>query len=189
MTPILGILDSAKTGRLSVNPTYDLITAYTVPSNTATVSLGSLGSYDDLIIEYAGRSNISTFDATMQINSATGSTYAYNILFSTGGVNGEAATSTTSLERAGYNSYSSNGTNSYGSTKFYYPNYRRTDRFKTFFWEGFGLISDTGANFGIGWSMNRWENTAAISSVQFTNYSPGNWTTGSTFYVYGINKK
>jgi hypothetical protein len=189
MTPIIGVIDSAKTGRLSTT-TYDLITSYTVPSNTGIVSFSSLGAYDDLIVEFAARTDTSNFDTALTINSATSNNYAYNILFSTGSFNGEAATSTANLGRAGYNSYGSTASTSYGSTKFYFPNYRRTDRWKTFYWEGFGLIADNAVNFGIGWSMNRWENTAAISSLQFVfNFFSAQATTGSTFYIYGVNKK
>jgi hypothetical protein len=164
--------------------TYTLISATTLSSSAATVTLGSIpDTYTDLHLVCSLRSDYSntTNNAYVYFNSSDGGAAK----FLSG--NGSAA----STLNINYNeSYTGNinaatsTSNTFTSYSLYIPNYLSSNH-KSSSQES---VTENNATAAVAWLGARlWEFTAAVTSItfrlQFSTYA-----VGSTFYLYGIKK-
>lgn len=166
--------------------TYTPIATTTLTSNQATVTFSGISSaYTDLKVIFNGA--ISTADANTFVrvgNSSvdTGSNYSATFLEGRATTaNSGRFTSQTSMQVDYYGSIST--TNS--SLLLDFMNYSNTSIYKTVL-SRYGNNTSTSYK-GVGALVGLWRSTAAINIITFSLGS-GNFTTGSTFTLYGILK-
>ena len=148
-----------------------LISSQTLGSATATVTFSSIAAtYRDLRIIITGAATASS-NCFISLNGDTTATN-YNWVWAMG--NGTTATSTTGNDRVFGNSQNAQGIMIYD-----FMDYSATDKHKT------NLARTSFAGIETIMVAERWANTAAINSIAFTANAT-TWTTGTTFYLYGV---
>jgi hypothetical protein len=157
--------------------TYEKIATNTLGSATASVTFSSItGTYTDLILVINGNSS-TLADSNIRFNSDTASNYSVTRLYGNGSVAANSRSSNQSEIVAGDFNTTSNTT-----TIIQINNYSNSTTYKTALIRSGYAASIVFANVGL------WRNTAAITSVtMFT--SPGNFSTGCTFTIYGIKSE
>lgn len=169
--------------------TFTLIASTTLGSNTAPVTFSSIPqTFKDLVFLVSARGTASTYDYfATYFNGDTGANYSGNMLYSSGG-SAPAAGGVASVapDNGGFvpriPAPSINAA-SFSNTKVYIPNYTGSAK-KSYRAES--LAMQASSTCFIGFTGNFWNSTAAITSVSFKPYDVGSFTTGSTFYLYGI---
>jgi uncharacterized protein YukE len=145
------------------------------PANTVTFSSIS-GSYRDLRLVFSG--GIGSDNASFTINNDSSSTYLWATLEG----NGSAVSS--AWNGNSYGSFANNYVTWYSSTGILLTmdliDYSATDKHKTILSRLNNTARATNA------LINRWPSTAAITSIRI-NGNGANFTTGSTFALYGVS--
>lgn len=160
--------------------TYEKIATNTLGSTSSSVSFTSIsGAYTDLRIVILTGQNPLNNAITWQYNSDTGNNYSNTSLFG----NGSSAISTrasTQPRISGFGDLGSSAVNSL--VKIDIMNYSNTTTYKTAIGKFDSLPkSRTGINVSL------WRDTSAITSITFTfENGTDNFSTGSTFTIYGI---
>jgi hypothetical protein len=189
MSPIpLGYFATAG-GGLSYAPSFEHI-ATVSGTSTATISLSSIPStYKHLQVRFTGRTTLSTSGVQMYIraNSDTGGNYSNHVLRRNGtsGVIGSYNLTSYMSSNVELIPGSDEGANIVAAGIIDILDYKETTKFKTFKMSaglGTKYVSSLFQNVLMG---GNWRSTSAIDSLQFTLYS-GNWSTLSTFSLYGI---
>jgi len=184
---LLGILNSQAAGAGGAGA-YDLLETTTLASSASSVSFTGLGSYTDykhLQIRWVGRGDASvTFqDATMRVNSDSGSNYAQHYLRGTGStVESDASTARTNFT-VGNVPFGSSASNAFGVAVIDILDFSSTDKNTTFRI----LSGDTIAN-QIALRSGLYVSTSSITSTELfaSTVSGRNWDTGTRFSLYGI---
>ena len=159
--------------------TYEPIATTTLSSSAASVTFSSISSsYTDLVLVVNLKGDVAGFAPRMRFNNDSGTNYSWTRLSG----NGSAASS----------ARVTNGTSiSIGSTANVYTtdgfvgicqiqNYANTTTYKTTLNRGNNATDGTEAIVGL------WRDTSAINRVDVVNTSSANFTSGSTFTLYGI---
>jgi hypothetical protein len=156
--------------------TYEPISTQTLGSNQASITLSSIpATYTDLIIIANGAST-SGGSMFARFNGDAGSNYSTTYMFGDGSSATGGRISNSSSGIAG----SRNGIGSQGGGVMQINNYSNATTYKTMMSRQFGQDQ-------IAWiSVGLWRNTAAITSIVFTDESSGSFTTGFTLTLYGI---
>jgi len=153
-------------------PTYTPLANITLGSAAASVTFGSIPStYRDLVVVFSG---FGTNRGSFRINGDTGGNYAWQRMSSsvTGG--------STGADDAGKLSESASGTTTVPLLfNIDFMDYSQTNKHKTIISTAAHAPSGTDA------VVNRWANTAAITSIRIFLVS-GSWQAGTTAAVYGI---
>lgn len=161
--------------------TYDKIATYTIPSAVSTYTFSSIPTtYTDLVIIATTR--ISGTSATypecsLRFNSDTGSNYSNTYVLGTGSAAASGRGSNFTYADCGYLGANNGNPN---LRIINVMNYSNTTTNKAIISRG---SSDNGSQVII--YNNLWRNTAAITSVTIFTQS-GNYTTDTTFTLYGI---
>jgi hypothetical protein len=165
----------------------------------ASVSVGSGGSssisftsipstYTDLVLKVSLReATANNGVAKLKFNSSATS-YTARLLWGNGSSFGSSTNYTgggTYYGTDGSSNGSSNTVNSFASAEYYVPNYAGSN-FKSISFDG-GAETNATAIF-LGLSAGLWSNTAAITSIDITEFSGTNWAQYSTATLYGIKK-
>jgi hypothetical protein len=156
--------------------TYDLIASNVLTTNVSSVTFSSLPStYRDLVLVI--RSNTSNNgNPRIRFNSDTGSNYSQVRM--TG--NGSTATSATSTTFAGIITGDFAYAGSSSSYIVQIMDYSATDKHKT-------VLSRANESAGAVEAIaGRWANTAAVTTLTIDEFSGGTFSSGGTFYLYGI---
>ena len=158
--------------------TYEAIATQTLGSAAATVTFSSIpGTYTDLVLIITPQSSSSTSSVDIQFNGDTGTNYSLTYLYG----NGTAALS----GRDSSTAYAGGGSASDSASTFltntvHIQNYSNTTTNKS-------LLMRTGNTVGnVLSAVSMWRNTAAINSILLKLSTGANFTTGSTFSLYGI---
>ena len=163
---------------MSKTATYSLIASYTVPSSTANYTFSSIpGTFTDLRLVINGVQTGTSANPYIVLNSDTGTNYSITVLSG----NGTTATSTRSANASFiYCGIIAEVRNTliYMSTVDL-MDYANTTTNKTV------LTRAGNASFGTDAIVGLWRNTAAITSIT-VDLDAGNWNTGTTFKLYGI---
>lgn len=163
---------------MPATPTYVLLNQVTLAASTASVNFSNLPqNYSDLVMVFNGTgTNTATNSVQFDFN---GDTTAANYPI------------------VGAHAYSGNGYGSYTATSANMGlivsvsptinitnvfDYSATDKHTTFLSRGNLAGGDTYVRMVAG----RWANTAAVSSVRFFIDTGASFTSGSTFYLYGL---
>ena len=162
--------------------TYEPIATTTLSSAAATVTFSSIsGSYTDLVLVMSAFGSVSGADIRVQVNSDTASNYSltrlvgYTTAFSNRASNATYWQITNSV---GIGSSSSDPT----ADVIQFMNYSNTTTNKTILVrhnQPQSSLMETAAQVGL------WRSTNAITSITFS-LSSGNYSSGSTFTLYGI---
>jgi hypothetical protein len=162
--------------------TYEPIATTTLGSAAATVTFSSIsGSYTDLVLVMSAFGSVSGADIRVQVNSDTASNYSltrlvgYTTAFSNRASNATYWQITNSV---GIGSSSSDPT----ADVIQFMNYSNTTTNKTILVrhnQPQSSLMETAAQVGL------YRSTSAITSITFS-LSSGNYSSGSTFTLYGI---
>jgi hypothetical protein len=162
--------------------TYEPISTTTLSSAAATVTFSSIsGSYTDLVLVMSAFGSVSGADIRVQVNSDTASNYSltrlvgYTTAFSNRASNATYWQITNSV---GIGSSSSDPT----ADVIQFMNYSNTTTNKTILVrhnQPQSSLMETAAQVGL------YRSTSAITSITFS-LSSGNYSSGSTFTLYGI---
>lgn len=159
---------------MAAGSTYTPIQTTTLGSNQATVTLSSIPStYTDLILVIAG--TFATAESVcLRFNSDSGTNYSETFLRG----NGTSATSGRDSSRSEMIiAYLGTGQS---NSIIQINNYSNTTTYKTAIGRGNDAAAWVYANVGL------WRSTAAISSISCLSVSGYQFTTGTTFTLYGI---
>jgi hypothetical protein len=161
--------------------TYDKIATTTLGSNQATVTFSSIpGTYTDLVlITNEKQTATSNRSPALRFNSDSGSNYSQTGLYGTGSAGGTFRTSNATLIYYGYYGYSTTSNFNFNSIV-NINNYSNTAINKTV------LSRASNAQNGVDIILGLWRNTTAITSITLTMETLSDFTTGSTFTLYGI---
>jgi hypothetical protein len=152
--------------------TYTPIATTTLGSAQSSVTFSSLGSYTDIRAVVVTAVNTETY---MRFNSDTGSNYSGTEIWAGTSANSERATNVTSITLR--NSSSTLGNN---MSTVDIMNYSNSTTNKTVL-----VATRDGLYDRVYRRVGLWRNTAAITTITFVPDS-GNFPTGSTFTLYGI---
>ena len=157
--------------------TYEKIATNTLGSSAASITFSSIsGAYTDLVLIVSPLT--ATIDnVTIQYNGDTGSNYSWTTV----GGNGTAASSHRgSNDSNPYTQYQSGVDTTRSNVIINVMNYSNTTTYKTAICRG----NNTG--YGTDATVVLWRNTNAITSILLTTRGSYNFTSGSTFTLYGI---
>ena len=180
---ILGILASSGAGGAAT--ACESIATSTGTGSSGTISFTSIPStYTHLQIRLMARSSdaLSASDHLMQVNTDTGANYTYHAFYGSGSSTGAFGAASTTINYLGEITYASAAANIMGVTIIDILDYASTTKYKTT--RVFNGDDRNGAGY-VYLTSGLWMNTAAITSVQIKTNS-GNFTTASTFALYGI---
>ena len=169
--------------------TYNLITSTTLSTSTASVTFSSLPTtFTDLLIKCSTRSDQpSVLDLVIgTFNGSSASNYDNYSLIG----NGANSVSNRGLSqpymRFGYTDGNSAGSNIFGATEIYIPNYQSSTNKIASGFSGSGNNSTSAADAFVTMYATRWALTSAITSITISPINGPNWIAGSTFQLYGI---
>jgi hypothetical protein len=155
--------------------TYEPISTQTLGSNQSSITISSIPqTYTDLIIVANGAST-SGGSMTARFNGDTGSNYSTTYVFGDG-----ASVTSSRLTNSSVGIFGSRNGGYQGGGVMQINNYANATTFKTMMARQFGSNQ-------IQWfSVGLWRNTAAITSIVFSDEGSGSFTTGFTLTLYGI---
>ena len=191
--PILGIIASAISGNLfAPSGAYDSIATTTLTTATASVTFSSIpATYTHLQLRCSIQSDRATYgiDAfKININSDTGSNYAYHDLRGDGAnANAGATASTNSITSAGSGIGTTTGS-TFGAVIMDILDYANTSKYTTVRTLAGNDINGTIATLGgqVMLDSGLWMNTAAVTTIVFAPVYGTNFTQYSKFALYGI---
>jgi hypothetical protein len=158
-------------------PTYTPLANITLGTAASTITFASIpATYRDLILVVLG-SGSTTLQGRIRLNSDTGTNYHYQRMSG----NGSAASATqASSQSSGFISAIAQATATGAlQMNINIMDYSATNKHKTIISRAAQAANGTDA------FVNRWSNTAAVTSVQILT-STGNWAIGTTVALYGI---
>jgi len=159
---------------MAAGATYEPIATNTLGSAASSVTFSSIsGSYTDLIIIQDSQSSAGGY-TQITFNSDTGSNYSNTQFYAGSGAAGTSRTTGLTYMQTGYNTASSQVGHIYQIM-----NYSNSTTYKTALTRWNDTADTVGASVGL------WRSTSAITSITLTQAS-GNYSTGSTFTLYGI---
>jgi len=182
--PILGTVAS----QFSSKPftSFESIASATGTGSSGTITFSSIPStYSHLQLRCTARSSsgLSTDYIIIRLNNDTTANYTYHGIEGDGstgigfGATGETAGFSVQVTGAGATS------NIMGTAIIDISDYASTNKNKTI--RHFGGDDKNGSGL-IGLRSNLWLNTSAINRIDIISYRAANWTTSSTFALYGI---
>jgi hypothetical protein len=167
--------------------TYELIEAKTLSSATASIQFTSIPqTYTDLLLKVSARANVSGGYTNVMIG-INGSTSNITWLGLYGYNNTNKGSNTNSVSRVIGNANANSSTSSlFSNNELYIPNYTSTTA-KSFTSDSV-VASNDSTNGVLSLDAGLWNpaTQAAITSLTLTNSAPGDFVSGSTFYLYGI---
>jgi len=157
--------------------TYVALDKVTVGTATPTVTFtGISGSYTDLVVVCnLIASSSTTCSVLANVNGDTGSNYSNTVLTGNGSAASSGRDSNVAFSNVGYLTSANVTTNIVQ-----FMNYSNTTTYKTI------INRANDISFGTRAGVSLWRNTAAITSITFTNNGGVNFASGSTFSLYGI---
>lgn len=164
--------------------TYVSIASTTVSSNTGTITFDNIPqTYTDLVLKISARSSTNNRNFGFRFNNNSGNIYSDWLLYGTGsgGANVASGSSRTVTDFT-YQNISTDASNSFAVIQAYIPFYTNTVSTKTFSADSTIGVSTT-AGF-VGHTAQSMNNTSAISRIDVI--ASGDFTSGTTMYLYGI---
>ena len=170
-----------------VQPTaFESIATATGTGSSGTITFSSIPStYQHLQIRILGRTSSTSRAGLIRFNSDTGSNYAYHELTGNGSTAGASGGASATEFTGVWVASSSEATNVHGVSIIDIHDYASTTKNKTT--RAFSGMNNNGTatTERIYLFSGLWINTNAINSISIVAGS-GNWTTSSTFALYGI---
>jgi hypothetical protein len=162
---------AAKTG------TYTLIASSTASGSSNSVTFSSIpGTYTDLVLVLSANVQTATDYLRLRINSDTGSNYSYTFVYGTGST--AASSRQSNVTSVIYNAINTGSSPNISIIQF--MDYSNTTTNKTFLTRNTVPANETNAFVAL------WRSTSAITSITIDGTDGRNFTSGSTFKLYGI---
>ena len=158
--------------------TYVALATQTLGSAVSSVTFSSIPQgYADLVLVANGLVSTNGYDFDIRVNGDTGTNYSYTAL----GGNGTSAASyrNSNATFMRFSTYSSWHTSTISTAIMHFQNYSNSSTYKTVIGRG----NDT--TYGVDATVGLWRSTSAITSITAV-VQGANFTTGSTFTIYGI---
>ena len=162
--------------------TYEKIATTTLGSGTSDVAFTSIsGTYTDLVVIVSGAGTFSATDVLIQTYLNNGFS-GYSTTWMRGdGINATSGRQTaTSGAYVGYLPAATAAAGSIGNIIINYQNYANTTTYKTI------LSRSNAAGTVVQASVAMSSSTTAITQINVATFGVGNFTSGSTFTLYGI---
>jgi hypothetical protein len=160
---------------MAAGNTYVAIAEQTLGSAAASVTFSSIpGTYTDLVIVAAPLYSTSAASRIV-LNGDTGGNFSATWIFGDGTSAGSFRVANTTFTI----NYFNNGSTSTPNNIINLQNYSNTTTYKTL------LVRNNNAAVGTDAAVGLWRNTSAISTITIQT-TTGNYSTGSTFSLYGI---
>ena len=182
--PILGTIDSQKSGHLFTAGVFDSIATATVTTSTTVAFTDIPQNYTHLQIRWQARNNaaVTTADVRMKMNGNPGVTYTYVYTNGSGTITGSAIGSDSAVILGRSTGASSTATY-FGAGIYDLFDYTNTTTFKS----SFGINTDNQNTFGNHfYNGSTFLSTSAITSLTITSEGSDLFVSGSTFALYGI---
>ena len=159
--------------------TYEIIATTTLGSAASSIVFSSIsGSYTDLILISAPKTQGNSYSFNIVLNSDTGTNYSCTRLYGSGTSAASDRSSSTANSLGNWNVDTSTGVVQPIITQI--QNYSNTTTYKTFLTR----INSPAPDTYVGAVVSLWRSTSAITSVEFK--TSANVGSGSTFTLYGI---
>ena len=191
--PILGVIDSAKSGNLwAPSGAYDSIATVTVGSATSSITFSSIPStYTHLQIRGITRSSsANNYDNLWISFNSNNSGYSSHYLAGNGATADAYAWTSDSYIRSFYTSGGGTTSGVFAASVIDILDYANTSKYKTTrHLNGFDNNGTGTSNYDKGTvdlSSGLWQNTSAITSITLQINGGVNFVTGSQFALYGI---
>jgi hypothetical protein len=185
MSPILGIIASSK---LVASTSYESIATATGTGSSGTITFSSIPStYKHLQVRINARVTGANIASSMRINNDSSSLYARHALFGTGAnpVSAAGSASQTSISWIDFITGSNSTSGMQGVGILDIHDYASTTKTKTVRLLG-GMDTNNGSDGGlITLQSGLYNSTTAITRLDFLAVA-SNWTTTTTFSLYGI---
>lgn len=168
-------------------PAFESIATATGTGSSGTITFSSIPStYQHLQIRWVCRSSrVSTDDGiNLQFNSDTGSNYVRHQLFGDGATASASGGATQTNIPVGVATAASVASNIMGVGILDIHDYASTSKYKTI--RSLSGDDQNNTNGIIYLRSGLWQSTNAISSISLISSSSSNWTTQTTFALYGI---
>ena len=166
--------------------TYTLISSNVLTSSAASVTFSAIPStYTDLVVRGSIRVDhptIAFMDLQLNINSSSVN-YSNTYIASNGTVAYSARDESTTYAWIGNENSTGSTANTFTNLEIYIPSYNSSTN-KPF--ASFAVSENNASSARIIGNALLWRNTAAITSLQFSDASAYNFVSGSSFYLYGI---
>lgn len=167
---------------------YELITKYTVPSTTNSVSFSIPATYKDLQLVIGARCTASLNRQLLLMvvnNDTTNTNYIQYDWYTEDGSNGvEYYTSSTRTRITGiFSAGNSSSSSMFGLSKIWINGYTNSSG-----WQAFAsnfTAAQSSSNYDNWGNGNTWKTNAAISNLQFI-FETGDIAQNSVFYIYGL---
>lgn len=181
--PIIGVIDSAKTGRLYAGSAFESIATTTLGSNQSTITFSGIPqTFKHLQLRILARTDRAADDkdsANIRFNGDSGTNYSQKVLSSNGASVSAANTSGgTSISTIATASATGASANVFGYSVIDIFDYANTNKNKTVF----SLTGTLLAQLSIG----SWQNTSAVTSITILPNVGSNFVANSRFALYGI---
>jgi hypothetical protein len=163
---------------MAAGSTYTPIATTTASGSTSTITFNSFTGYTDLVLVFEGNSTNAGSSANslrVRLNSDTGSNYSYTYLAG----NGSSASSGRASNATNWDAMDIAQASARGMVNMYFMNYSNATTYKTM------LSRSSVAAVETLTAVNLWRNTNAITAIE-VYISIGNFSSGSTFTLYGI---
>ena len=158
--------------------TYTPIASQTLGSAAASVTFSSIPQgYTDLVL-IANRLSSALDNLSMQFNGDTGNNYSFTVLYGSGSAAGSARGSNTNNPYLDY--YAASESTFPAPVILNIQNYANSTTYKT------TLARGSNASRGVDATVMLWRSTSAITSILLKCHDGSNFTSGSTFSIYGI---
>ena len=180
--PILGVIDSGKSGHLSTN-SYASIATVLGNGSSSTITVSSIPStFAHLQLRISTVTSSAGSGFFIRMNSDSGTNYSYHYLNGNGSVTGSGAVTSTNFISPFGVTY---GTQTTSPTVSIIDilDYTNTNKNKTTRALS-GMDNNGGGELQL--FSGLWMNTAAITNLTLTTLSSTTYSTGSTFALYGI---
>jgi hypothetical protein len=163
---------------MAAGVTYEPIATTTANGSVNSITFNSFSGYTDLVLIFLGKVDSGSGDLGLRFNSDTGSNYSFTFLSSQANGTSGRSTSATSITATEYAYLDSTN---YTSSIINLQNYSNSTTYKTV------LVRSGKPNYNVDAKVGVWSSTNAITSITvFTTGSNPNFTSGSTFTLYGI---
>jgi hypothetical protein len=167
--------------------TYTLISSNVLASSAASVTFSAIpATYTDLVIKISGRlEDTGSSFPRIRFNGITTTTYSATYLRGDGSSANSARDPNDSYIAYMIEDNASNTSNTFSNQEIYIPSYTASQS------KPVGISyaresNSTSTDVNLGVVAGLWRNNAAITEISLTPIST-NYTTGSTFYLYGIS--
>jgi hypothetical protein len=183
LNTLLGTLSS---GVAAATGSYESIASATGTGSSGTITFSSIPStYIALQIRYNARTSAADVDdfVSFRFNSDSGSNYAWHFLEGTGSSTSATGSANSDIAYSGQTTASNASAYMMGVGIFEIIDYASTTKAKTV--RSFGGNDRNGAG-NLRLTSDLWTSTSAINRIDITNFRGGNWTSDTTFALYGI---